>query len=215
MIGQCVYDRQARRVKALIPLGPAGICVIVQGSAKTLYIYTVYDRIFGDFPAKNTVHTPYIYMALANPSDRARVGQNPHTVRRIRKRWGISKYGGLLYGVYIRSAKTRTRSDEYGNGGEISNTVAGYTAYFGIFVRFGQTLSMTGPVCSTHPCHAHCGLHTGLATCVCLHIVCDRMHEHLCDRMHERLCDRMQAHLCDRMQAHLCDRMHEHCPATC
>jgi len=121
------------------------------------------------------------------------------------------------------SAKTRTRSDEYGNGGEISNTVAGYTAYFGIFVRFGQTLSMTGPVCSTHPCHAHCGLHTGLATCVCLHIVCDRMHEHLCDRMHEhlcdrmheRLCDRMQAHLCDRMQAHLCDRMHEHCPATC
>jgi len=25
------------------------------------YIYTVYDRIFGDFPAKNTVYTPYIY----------------------------------------------------------------------------------------------------------------------------------------------------------
>ena len=100
MIGQCVYDRQARRVKALIPLGPAGICVIVQGSAKTLYIYTVYDRIFGDFPAKNTVHTPYIYMALANPSDRARVGQNPHTVRRIRKRWGNFKYGGWLYGVF-------------------------------------------------------------------------------------------------------------------
>ena len=24
-------------------------------------IYTVYDRIFGDFPAKNTVYTPYIY----------------------------------------------------------------------------------------------------------------------------------------------------------
>ena len=22
---------------------------------------TVYDRIFGDFPAKNTVYTPYIY----------------------------------------------------------------------------------------------------------------------------------------------------------
>jgi hypothetical protein len=25
------------------------------------YIYTVYDHIFGDFPAKNTVYTPYIY----------------------------------------------------------------------------------------------------------------------------------------------------------
>jgi len=25
------------------------------------YIYTVYDRIYGDFPAKNTVYTPYIY----------------------------------------------------------------------------------------------------------------------------------------------------------
>ena len=25
------------------------------------HIYTVYDRIFGDFPAKNTVYTPYIY----------------------------------------------------------------------------------------------------------------------------------------------------------
>jgi len=24
-------------------------------------MYTVYDRIFGDFPAKNTVYTPYIY----------------------------------------------------------------------------------------------------------------------------------------------------------
>jgi hypothetical protein len=25
------------------------------------YVYTVYDRKFGDFPAKNTVYTPYIY----------------------------------------------------------------------------------------------------------------------------------------------------------
>ena len=24
-------------------------------------IYTVYDRIFDDFPARNTVYTPYIY----------------------------------------------------------------------------------------------------------------------------------------------------------
>jgi len=26
-----------------------------------LYKHTVYDRIFGDFPAKNTVYTPFIY----------------------------------------------------------------------------------------------------------------------------------------------------------
>ena len=31
------------------------------GLARTVYIYTVYDRIFGDFPARNTVYTPYIY----------------------------------------------------------------------------------------------------------------------------------------------------------
>jgi len=39
-----------------------------------IYTHTVYDRIFGDFPAKNTVYTPYIYiyiyiyMVLANPT---------------------------------------------------------------------------------------------------------------------------------------------------
>jgi len=38
------------------------ICVILLGLARTVYIYTVYDRgIYGDFPAKNTVYTPYIY----------------------------------------------------------------------------------------------------------------------------------------------------------
>ena len=25
------------------------------------YTYTVYDHIFGDFPANNTVYTPYMY----------------------------------------------------------------------------------------------------------------------------------------------------------
>jgi hypothetical protein len=29
--------------------------------ARLVYIYTVYDRIFGEFPAQNTVYTPYIY----------------------------------------------------------------------------------------------------------------------------------------------------------
>ena len=27
---------------------------------KIPYIYTVYDRMFGDFPAKNTIYTPYM-----------------------------------------------------------------------------------------------------------------------------------------------------------
>jgi hypothetical protein len=31
-------------------------------------IYTLYMTIFGDVPAKSTVHTPYIYMVLANPA---------------------------------------------------------------------------------------------------------------------------------------------------
>jgi len=54
---------------------PAGVCLSVgsyAGMHPTMYsyyvygwpepyIYTIYDRIFGDFPAKNTVYTPYIY----------------------------------------------------------------------------------------------------------------------------------------------------------
>jgi hypothetical protein len=35
--------------------------------AKT--VYTVYDRIFDDFPAKNTIYIPCIYIVLANPKD--------------------------------------------------------------------------------------------------------------------------------------------------
>ena len=31
------------------------------GLARTVCIYTVYDRTLGDFPAKNTVYTPYTY----------------------------------------------------------------------------------------------------------------------------------------------------------
>jgi len=35
-----------------------------------LYLHTVYDRMYGDFPAKNIVYTIYIVvcMVLANPS---------------------------------------------------------------------------------------------------------------------------------------------------
>ena len=32
------------------------------------YEYAAYDRIFGDFPAKSTVYTSYVYMVLANPN---------------------------------------------------------------------------------------------------------------------------------------------------
>ena len=30
--------------------------------------HTVYDRTSGDFPAKNSIYTSYIYMVLAKPS---------------------------------------------------------------------------------------------------------------------------------------------------
>jgi hypothetical protein len=33
----------------------------IEGLAKTVYIYTVYDHMFGEFSAKNAVFTPYIY----------------------------------------------------------------------------------------------------------------------------------------------------------
>jgi hypothetical protein len=44
------------------------VCVFLcVGLARTVYIYTVYDRMFGDFPARNTVYTP-ICMVMANPT---------------------------------------------------------------------------------------------------------------------------------------------------
>jgi len=40
----------------------ACVCVCVCAElVGTVYIHSVYDRIFGDFPAQNTVHTTYIY----------------------------------------------------------------------------------------------------------------------------------------------------------
>ena len=36
------------------------VAMILFGLARTVY-FTVYDRILGDFPAKNTVHALYIY----------------------------------------------------------------------------------------------------------------------------------------------------------
>ena len=44
----------------LILAVPPFLFVSCVGLAK-LYICTVYDRIYGDFPAKNTVYTLYIY----------------------------------------------------------------------------------------------------------------------------------------------------------
>jgi hypothetical protein len=37
-----------------------------------MYTHTIYDRIFGDFPAKITVYTPYIYgsgQPYSNPEE--------------------------------------------------------------------------------------------------------------------------------------------------
>jgi len=55
-----------------VPLSATKYYHTCLGLAKP-YIRAIYDRIFGDFPAKNTVHTPYIIyiyiynMVLANP----------------------------------------------------------------------------------------------------------------------------------------------------
>ena len=50
------------------PIIPSLLCVTYIGLARTVYTYTAYDRMFGDFPAKITVYTSYIYMALAHPT---------------------------------------------------------------------------------------------------------------------------------------------------
>jgi len=46
-------DSSFRRALSVMPL-----CL---GLARFMYIYTVYDRIFGDFPAKKRVYTVYVY----------------------------------------------------------------------------------------------------------------------------------------------------------
>jgi hypothetical protein len=38
------------------------------GSARTVYLYTVYDHKFGDIFARNTVYIHRIYRVLANPT---------------------------------------------------------------------------------------------------------------------------------------------------
>jgi len=39
-------------------------CAARVGLARTVYKYTGYDRIFGDFPAKDVVYAPYIYIYI-------------------------------------------------------------------------------------------------------------------------------------------------------
>ena len=56
------------------------------------YVYTVYERMFGGFPAKNTVYTPYIYMVLANP----RHVQNHNSVRRASCRIAVGHPCGWI-----------------------------------------------------------------------------------------------------------------------
>jgi hypothetical protein len=40
----------------LVPLNVSVGYLLLIGFARAVYIYTVHCRIFGDFPAKNTVH---------------------------------------------------------------------------------------------------------------------------------------------------------------
>jgi len=40
---------------------PKVLYAIYIGLARTVYIYAVHARMFGNFPGKNTVYTPYIY----------------------------------------------------------------------------------------------------------------------------------------------------------
>jgi hypothetical protein len=87
------------------------------------YVSTVYDRIFGDFPAKNTICTPYIYMVQANPAHFSSPPQHlirntpcrieSRTARRhaLRKKSGLGHLhklaeacGWLRASVYVSSA---------------------------------------------------------------------------------------------------------------
>jgi len=46
------------------PIIPSLLCVTYIGLARTVYTYTAYDRMFGDFPVKYSVYTPYICMGF-------------------------------------------------------------------------------------------------------------------------------------------------------
>ena len=66
----CVMSRPELRVKVTVHVWRLGVVVrentvspcflMCLGLARTVYIHTVYDRMYGVFPAKNTVRTPYI-----------------------------------------------------------------------------------------------------------------------------------------------------------
>ena len=87
--------------------------------------------MYGDFPAKNTVYTPYIPMVLANPGHvwsifqrsvvtssstcSCRVGQNQTCIR-------------CIYGMYGRG-------------------ITSYTVIYGEYIRFWPTLCMFGITC--------------------------------------------------------------------
>jgi hypothetical protein len=69
-------EGKLRTVEEKVPIGAVGaargllylICVprVGQNCIYAPYMYTMYDRIYGDFSAKST---PYMYMVLANPID--------------------------------------------------------------------------------------------------------------------------------------------------
>jgi hypothetical protein len=52
---------QAELLSSVFPLALNALLLSFLGLTRTVYIFTVYDRIFGDFSAKITVHASYIY----------------------------------------------------------------------------------------------------------------------------------------------------------
>jgi hypothetical protein len=71
-------------------------------------MYTIFDCIFGDFPAKNTVYAPYVYMVMANPTNNTYARKHTHTYSHIQGvRQGFTEYaylrGVALPGVWPRA----------------------------------------------------------------------------------------------------------------
>jgi len=98
----------------------------------TLYIYTVCDRIFGDFPAKNTVYTPYIiiYKVLANSRCATRCCEYTLVTQ------------GVLDGFQVQGSSAAT---EYSQKGQ--------THKLAPFITAGCYGATGGPCCANLCCH--------------------------------------------------------------
>ena len=101
------------------------------GLARTVYIYVYIHRIFGDFQAKNTVCTPYIYGSGQNHTYIRYFGQENHQI------YGHMRciYTVLANPIYIRCI--------YGIFGR---EITKYTVICSVYTRFGPTLRVSGVV---------------------------------------------------------------------